>query len=100
MKVEKVVKPPQKPVVRSILTDGDKRPPPFQFNPDKKPMMRHPNTFTVIVPKGNAMNVYDCTILEIQNLMPPPKKLPILTSNNSFIASWLPTATWAARTWA
>lgn len=85
IKVEKVVKPPQNPVVRSNLMDGDMTFPPFQFNPDRKPMMRHPNTLTVMVPNGKAMSVLDWTILEIQYLMPPPKKLPILTSKTSFM---------------
>ena len=59
IKVEKVVKPPQKPVVRSNLVDGDIHPPPFQFRPDRKPMMRHPRMFTAMVPKGKAIRVHD-----------------------------------------
>jgi len=65
--------------------EGDIHPPPFQFKPERNPMMRQPNTLTVIVPKGKAMSVLDWTTLEIQYLMPPPKKLPMLTINISFI---------------
>jgi hypothetical protein len=48
--------------------------------------MRHPATFTAIVPNGKAITVQDCTNFEIQYLMPPPKKLPMLTINTSFIS--------------
>ena len=85
MNVEKVVKPPQKPVVSNSLVAGDIMPFPFQDNPERNPMMRHPNTLTAIVPKGKAIMAHDCTTLETKNLIPPPKKLPILTSNSSFI---------------
>ena len=86
MKVEKVVNPPQNPVVSSSLADGDIHPPSRQFNPERNPMMSHPATFTAIVPNGKAITVQDCTIFEIQYLMPPPKKLPMLTINISFIS--------------
>lgn len=85
MYVEKVVKPPQKPVVSNSLVAGDIMPFPFHDNPERKPMIRQPNILTAIVPKGKAMTAHDCTTLETKNLVPPPKKLPILTSNNSFI---------------
>ena len=55
MKVEKVVKPPQNPVVSNSLVEEDIKPWPFQLSPERNPMTRQPNTFTAIVPKGNAM---------------------------------------------
>ena len=63
-----------------------RHPSPFQFNPERNPMMRHPATFTAIVPNGKAITVQDCTIFDTQYLMPPPKKLPMLTINTSFIS--------------
>ena len=60
MKVEKVVKPPQKPVVSSNLVEGFIHPPPFHEMPERNPMMKQPNTFTVMVPKGKAMRLHDC----------------------------------------
>ena len=84
-----MVNPPQNPVVSSSLADGDIHPPSRQFNPERNPMMRHPATFTAMVPKGKAITVQDCTIFEIQYLMPPPKKLPMLTINTSFISLYM-----------
>ena len=81
-----MVKPPQKPVVSSNLVEGFIHPPPFHEMPERNPMMKQPNTFTVMVPKGKAMRLHDCTILEIQYLRPPPKKLPMLTINTSFMS--------------
>ena len=50
------------------------------------PFFDDPATFTAIVPKGKAITVQDCTIFDTQYLMPPPKKLPMLTINISFIS--------------
>lgn len=89
MKVEKVVKPPQNPVVSRSFVDGDISPLPLQLSPEKKPMMRHPKIFTVKVPKGKVMSVHDCTIFDTPYLNPPPKKLPMLTNNNSFMLMFI-----------
>ena len=59
MKVENVVKPPQKPVVRNI-----RRSPfiklPRSNKPYKSPIIKQPNTFTTMVPHGkpDAMLVW------------------------------------------
>lgn len=57
--------------------------PPVQSR--EKPDDEAPATFTAIVPKGKAITVQDCTNFDTQYLMPPPKKLPMLTINTSFI---------------
>lgn len=80
IKVEKVVNPPQNPVVSSSLADGDIHPPSRQFNPERNPMMRHPATFTAIVPNGKAITVQDCTIFDTQYLMPPRRSCQCLLS--------------------
>ncbi|GAY26854.1 fluoride efflux transporter CrcB [Prevotella sp. MGM1] len=52
MKVEKVVKPPQKPVTRNNFTDGEQIP--LNDVPDNSPIKKHPSTLTVIVAKGTT----------------------------------------------
>ena len=57
-------------------------------SPDRNPIMRHPTTFTAKVPNGKSITLYDCTIFDTQYRMPPPKKLPMPTSNTSFIITF------------
>lgn len=58
MNVEKVVNPPQKPVVSNSFVLGDITFP-VQVSPDRKPMTRHPNTLTESVPKGKDKAMSD-----------------------------------------
>lgn len=54
MKVEKVVKPPQKPVVSNRRTCGVSQPC-VEGNDEKKPISRQPRILTVKVPSGNGV---------------------------------------------
>lgn len=75
MKVENVVKPPQKPVVRNI-----RRSPfiklPRSNKPYKSPIIKQPNTFTTMVPHGKPDAMLVWTACESKYLAIPPTKLP------------------------
>ena len=83
-KVEKVVKPPQMPVVRSRYQGLDielyllKR-------ANKRPKTRHPRRLTVSVPHGKPCPHTFLIIVEMKYLNDPPRKLPIPTNNIDFI---------------
>lgn len=85
MNVEKVVNPPQKPVVRKSFVCGLSNPP--MGNAEIRPMTKHPSTLTMNVPKGNADNENAPASLDTTYLMPPPKKLPMPTITNSLSMS-------------
>jgi len=84
MKVEKVVKPPQKPVV-SIRRTAGLTPPLSLDNEEKIPIRKQPSTLTTIVPKGNEPATASCKYFEITIRRLPPTKLPIPTKRTSFI---------------
>lgn len=84
MKVEKVVKPPQNPVVSRSLDDGDIHPP-VTGSEEKKPMSRHPSTLTVNVPRGNGVVNTAAIPFDTRKRSPPPKKLPKPTIRKSLI---------------
>ena len=81
-KVEKVVKPPQKPVVNrrhqllSVVENLAKMP----YN---SPIMKHPNRLTVRVPHGNDV-LCPFINVEIKYLAAPPTKLPEPTIRIAF----------------
>ena len=58
MKVENVVNPPQKPVVRIKRVEGDSQLM-LTGSPERKPRNRQPRIFTAKVPNGNWTNVHD-----------------------------------------
>ncbi len=64
--VEKVVKPPQKPVASRSLADAVITQLPFAESPDRNPIIRHPTMFTVNVPSGKAITPHDCIIFDTQ----------------------------------
>ena len=49
---EKVVNPPQKPVIRKAFIRGEMTPP-FSTRPNSTPMMKLPTMFTIKVPHGH-----------------------------------------------
>ena len=59
--VEKVVKPPQKPVTKTSFVVGEICPP--SDSPESRPIRKQPMTLTVIVPQGNETATHDCTAL-------------------------------------
>ena len=82
MNVEKVVNPPQNPVVRRRRTAG-LIPPLSLGNEAKIPIRKQPNTFTTIVPKGNEPAMASCTYFDITMRRLPPTKLPTPTKRIS-----------------
>ena len=83
IKVEKVVKPPQNPVIRSSLVAGEILL--LSAIAESKPIRKLPTTLTANVAKGNWVFIKKAMPLPERQRMPPPKKLPIHTNNNSFI---------------
>jgi hypothetical protein len=84
IKVENVVKPPQKPVVSKRRTAG-LTPPLLLGNEENIPIRKQPRTLTTIVPKGNDPAIANCTYFEISIRRLPPTKLPTPTKRTSFI---------------
>lgn len=86
-KVEKVVKPPQNPVINSNGShDGI-----FGCRtiiPHNKPMNKQPTMLTVNVAQGNPLPV-ECIKSETMYLTNPPKKLPAPTMRISFIIKYI-----------
>ena len=81
-KVEKVVNPPQRPVVsrrHQLLSVVDS----FAKIPYRSPIMKHPNRFTVRVPHGK---VEFCPFIkeDMRYLATPPMKLPEPTIRTAF----------------
>jgi hypothetical protein len=82
--VEKVVKPPHKPVV-SNRHQGLERVLYLLNDPYNMPMTKQPRRLTVRVPQGNPW-WHTCFIqVEMPNLNAPPIKLPMPTIRNDFI---------------
>ena len=76
-KVEKVVNPPQKPVVKSsrqVCTNTH-----LVAKPEKSPMRKQPAMLATKVPNGQPHNQGRS---ETSQRSPPPKKLPIPTRKN------------------
>jgi hypothetical protein len=84
LKVEKVVKPPQKPVVSSRHKGCD-----AEYcllnHANSNPKRKHPNRLTIHVPHGNPCAPSDFMNKDMPYLNAPPKKLPIPTINKDFI---------------
>ena len=83
-KVEKVVKPPQMPVVRRRYQGLDVVPYLLK-RANRRPKTRQPSKLTVSVPQGKPCPHMFFIIVEMKYLNDPPKKLPIPTSNIDFI---------------
>lgn len=81
IKVEKVVNPPQKPVVSSRRVLGVSQL--FIDSEEIKPMMKQPKTLTVKVPNGKVELHETAKRRDTRKRNPPPKKLPKPTSKKS-----------------
>jgi len=75
LKVEKVVKPPHKPVIKSHFKPLSRLF--FVVIPTKKPIIKHPKTFTIKVAKGKFPVQNLETIWETKNLNMLPTAPPI-----------------------
>ena len=73
---EKVVNPPQNPVIRKTFIDGEIK---WVFSaiPKKMPMMKLPTTFTVNVPHGKAELQTKWANLPVRKRRQVPIKPPI-----------------------
>lgn len=81
-KVEKVVKPPQRPTVRNndhVLLAFEV----LLKKPQSSPMRRHPPRFTMSVPHGNPLPTFFMTS-DVIYLADPPRKLPAPTAKMFF----------------
>jgi hypothetical protein len=83
-KVEKVVKPPQIPVVSSRHQGWDVVPYLLK-RANKSPKIRHPRRLTLSVPQGKPAPHRFFIVIEITYLNAPPRKLPIPTIIIDFI---------------
>ena len=83
-KVEKVVNPPQSPVV-SNRNHGLLLAPIRWKSAFITPNVKHPTRFIVSVPHGNPSVQHPRISIEIEYLSEPPKKLPKPTINIDFI---------------
>ena len=86
-KEEKVVNPPQKPVLSSRYHALSVE----LFLPNIAntiPKRKHPSRLTVNVPQGNPWSQAFFISVESRYLMAPPKKLPVPTINNAFSISF------------
>ena len=87
MNVENVVRPPQKPVVKSKRAWGESHDN-VDGRLEKKPISKQPNRLTMKVPKGNEDSKSPLTSFDTRKRLPPPRKLPkptIKKSLNMFI---------------
>jgi hypothetical protein len=83
-KVEKVVKPPHKPVVRSRHQGWEVE----LYRPNKaysNPMTKHPKRLTISVPHGKPCVQIFFIQVEMRYLNAPPMKLPMPTIHSDFI---------------
>ena len=82
-KVEKVVKPPQMPVIKKSFVPGWSNWP-FSNSPKNTPMARQPRIFTNMVPMGKAdgCSLYETVCKPYRST--PPKPLPAATNNIAF----------------
>ena len=72
---EKVVKPPQNPVIRKTFIDGEMAWV-FSASPKKMPMMKLPIRLTANVPHGNAETVMTWASLPVRKRRQVPMKPP------------------------
>ena len=83
-KVEKVVKPPHMPVVRSRHQGCEVEL--YRLNKAKStPMAKHPKRLTINVPHGKPCVQTFFIQVEMRYLNAPPTKLPMPTMHNDFI---------------
>ena len=83
-KVEKVVKPPHMPVVRSRHQGCEVEL--YRLNRAKStPMAKHPKRLTINVPQGKPCVQTFFIQVEMRYLNAPPTKLPMPTMHNDFI---------------
>lgn len=79
LKVENVVKPPHKPVIKSHFNELSRL---FFVNiPTKKPIIKHPKTLTMKVAKGKFPDQNLETNCETKNLNTLPTAPPIAMKN-------------------
>ncbi len=89
MNVEKVVNPPQKPVVKRSRDCGESHDN-VDGKLETKPISMQPSRLTINVAKGNEEAQNAPTSFDTRKRLPPPKKLPMPTikkSLNMFITS-------------
>lgn len=83
-KVEKVVKPPQKPVMSNALIDDDNTPR-LSAKPNSRPIKKLPTTFTANVPRGKPPKWMWSHRRPVRNRRQVPAKPPHPAINISFI---------------
>ena len=83
MNVEKVVRPPQKPVVRNNRVCGESHDN-VDGRLEKNPINRQPNRLTINVANGNEEANKPPISFDTRKRLPPPRKLPRPTTKKSF----------------